>query len=227
MNDFFKNAKDFSLNLKKIDTPSGRFYICGKKMYPSITTILSLNNKTAIEKWKNNIGEAEAKRIQDRATNTGTEVHTLMYEAIMNRNYDEFMKKYPKIFKAVFPWIEKMEPFKMETPLYSDYLGVAGTPDFIGTYNDIPYIVDFKTETKEKDIIYIENYFLQLNAYSVMVYECYGLEIKSLKILMMNVSRLQQGHVHEFDFKTSSKQIVKIHKLAQEFMEQFVHKVEQ
>jgi len=45
--------------------------------YPSITTILSLQDKPGLKKWREDVGEKEAKRISQDSMRIGTAVHQM------------------------------------------------------------------------------------------------------------------------------------------------------
>jgi len=55
-----------------------RFYVTPEgNFYPSITTILSLQDKPGLKKWRETVGEKEAKRISQDSMRIGTAVHQM------------------------------------------------------------------------------------------------------------------------------------------------------
>ena len=60
----------------------------------------------------------------------------------------------------------------------------AGTTDLVGTYDNVPAIMDFKQTNKPKKLEWVEDYFLQLTAYALAHNELYGTEIKEGHIFM-------------------------------------------
>ena len=55
-----------------------RFYVTPDgSAYPSITTILSLQDKPGLKKWRESVGEKEAKRISQESMRIGTAVHQM------------------------------------------------------------------------------------------------------------------------------------------------------
>ena len=56
--------------------------------------------------------------------------------------------------------------------------------DCIAEYNGKLSVIDFKTANKERQESWIENYFLQTCAYSIMYEELYGTKIEQLVILI-------------------------------------------
>ena len=59
----------------------------------------------------------------------------------------------------------------IEVPLWSKHLGVAGRCDCIGVWDNELAIIDWKTSNKLKKEEWVEDYFLQATAYSIMYEE--------------------------------------------------------
>ena len=72
----------------------------------------------------------------------------------------------------------------LESPLYSDYLRVAGRVDCIAEFDGELAVIDFKTATREKKEEWIENYFVQETAYAVMYYERCGVKVDKIVTLI-------------------------------------------
>jgi genome maintenance exonuclease 1 len=72
----------------------------------------------------------------------------------------------------------------IESPLYSEKLGVAGRTDVIAEFGKTLSIIDFKTSRKEKKEEWIENYFEQCTAYALMYEELVGEPIDQIVILV-------------------------------------------
>jgi len=70
--------------------------------------------------------------------------------------------------------------FAQEAPLYSNHLGVAGRVDCVAEFDGKLSIIDFKTSRKPKRKNYIQNYFMQEAAYSIMWEERTGMPIVQL-----------------------------------------------
>jgi hypothetical protein len=68
--------------------------------------------------------------------------------------------------------------------LYSEILGLAGQADLIAEYNGIPSIIDFKTSNRLKPEGWIEDYFLQCTAYSLMYEDMTGIKAKQLVVMI-------------------------------------------
>lgn len=171
------------------------------KVYPSITTILSkTSNKYSINSWKKRVGENVAKHISQQAMATGTSTHKLIESYLNNENY-EINDLLPKAhFQNLKPLLHNIcNIYYTEIPLYSDALKVAGTCDCIADYNGTLSIIDFKTSRKKKEEKWIENYFIQGAAYSLMWEELTGIKIDQIVILISG----EDGSIAEFVKLTS------------------------
>ena len=72
----------------------------------------------------------------------------------------------------------------IESPLWSERLGLAGRTDVIGDFDGVPSIIDFKTSLKPKKEKWIDNYFEQGTAYSLMYKERVGKTINQVVIII-------------------------------------------
>lgn len=188
------------MNLKRIDTPKGRFYETPDgELYPSVTTILSSIPNPGLDKWRKSIGEAEANRVSLVATNKGTRLHTFCEDYLLNKNpkLDIFDKQ---SYTGLTDHLDQIEYISIEEMLYSDRLRVAGTLDCLGKYQGKMCVIDFKTTSALKHDGEFDNYWLQTAAYSMMVYERLGLVVPDLLIIMQN---LQAGETYVYRQKSS------------------------
>jgi genome maintenance exonuclease 1 len=81
--------------------------------------------------------------------------------------------------------VDKIEKvFLQECALYSDHLGLAGRVDCVGMYKGKLSIIDFKTSSRPKRIEWIESYFMQCAAYSIMWEERTGIPIENLVVMI-------------------------------------------
>ena len=165
-----------------------RFYVTPEgNFYPSITTILSSQNKPSLEKWKKDVGEKEAKRISKESMRIGTAVHQMAEFYLSNyiiklKNED---KKIVDTFNRLRFLLGNINNIVgVEIPLYSDLLRVAGTADCVAEYNGVPSIIDFKTSRKPKKEEWIDDYYMQTFAYKLMFEEMTGIEIQQIVILV-------------------------------------------
>jgi genome maintenance exonuclease 1 len=173
--------------LETITENGKRFYATPNGNYPSVTTVLSSLDKGWLESWKKRVGEEEANRISARASNRGTQFHSICEKYIMNE--EEFCTNQPPFIEDMFTSIQQYIDhidiiYGSETPVYSDVLKTAGRMDLFCGIRGERYILDFKTSSRKKKESDIKNYFLQCTAYSMMIKELTGIEVPKMIILM-------------------------------------------
>jgi genome maintenance exonuclease 1 len=171
------------------DSSEGRFYHFEKKRYPSITTVLSrTSDKKWLNEWKKNVGEDQANTIVRRAARRGSSLHLICEHYLLNyERYDLGSNPVTTyLFNQIKEYIDNniTSVYGIELPLFSNSLNVAGTCDILCTLNGVNTIVDFKTSAKPKDKEWIEDYFLQATAYSIMAEEMYGKEFNQVCIII-------------------------------------------
>tara|TARA_B100000700_G_scaffold292545_1_gene352653 strand:- start:728 stop:1111 length:384 start_codon:yes stop_codon:yes gene_type:complete len=94
----------------------------------------------------------------------------------------------------------------------------AGTADCIGIYEGKETIIDFKQSNKPKKEEYIQDYFLQLGAYSLAHNTVYNSSITQAVILLCTVDKLFQY------FKIEGDELINFEKKFLEKVEQFYNK---
>jgi len=158
--------------------------------YPSATTVLSVLSKDSIKEWRQRVGEEEANRISSTAATRGTKIHTLVEkylgnEEITSETYEE-QKVDPfnaQLFEDYKKFLNRINNIHaQELALYSDHLRMAGRVDCIAEFEGKLAIIDFKTSRKLKRKDWIESYFLQATAYSIMYEERTGIPVPNLVI---------------------------------------------
>ena len=179
------------------ETPEG-------KLYPSITTVLSVRNKKGLHEWRDRVGHDVANYIARTAAQRGTAVHKMCEDFLNNQHLawpDEFEKHKSKNFLAWCLFTQMRETLSninnikcLESSLYSDTLKVAGQVDCIAEYKGNLSVIDFKTSSKERDDAWNENYYIQTCAYAEMFKERTGQTVDKLVILVVT----QDGTVQEF-----------------------------
>ena len=181
--------------LERVDTEIGRHYRDSNNiLVPSVTTVLSgtSDNKDGIEKWKKRIGDNEADRIMKQSTEIGTAVHEAIEKFLGNKVWDHFQDTSDQIMarkmtsKFVDLGLNKIsQVWGLEVGLILDNL-YAGTADCVGTYDDVPSLIDFKTARRIKKREWIEDYFLQGCAYANAHNVMFDTDIKQIVILMVD-----------------------------------------
>jgi genome maintenance exonuclease 1 len=179
----------------------GRVYIRNEKFYPSITTILGgtmpQEKAKALKSWQNSLGKEKAAKVTKDAADNGTVIHTLTERFLKKeelvRPGDNFTTDNMAGFNALKLKLKKIdEVWGLEVPLYSDLIEVAGRCDCVGVYRGKPSIIDFKTSMRLKNDKAIEDYKLQITAYSIMHNELFGTEITDGVILMTSAGGFPQ-----------------------------------
>ncbi|MBK5190958.1 MAG: hypothetical protein JJE19_05645 [Methanosarcinales archaeon] len=169
-----------------IETDEGHFYRTPCGILPSVTTILQLIPKPALEIWKQR--EPAWRQISEQALKVGSLVHeaidaylkgdNLRLGEVLSTRCDEIEKP----FSAFLRWKENsgFKPLSNELGIWSKR-GYAGTADMIGHINSKLYLVDLKTAKR----IY-PDYLLQVSAYRHAYEERTGERIEGLGILRLD-----------------------------------------
>ena len=190
-----------------------RFYVTpDDNAYPSITSILSLQDKPELKKWREDVGEKEAKRISQESMRIGTAVHQMCEFYLSNyiiKLKDEDRKIVDTFNRLRFLLGNINNIVGNEIALYSDLLRVAGTADCIAEYNGVPSVIDFKTSRKPKKEEWIDDYYMQTFAYKLMFEEMTGIAIKQVVILVACIDQFDV-QVFKKPAKDSDKYLTKL-----------------
>jgi len=158
-------------------TPSGR-------AYPSVTTVTGLHTAKGIAEWRHRVGAEEANRVSARASGRGTRIHSNCESYLLGESFEPNMFD-AEMFNSIKFWLDDIDNIHcLETPLWSDFLQVAGTVDCIADFQGKLSVIDFKTSSKPKDRDDIHQYFMQTAAYAVAFEERTGIPIGRLVIIM-------------------------------------------
>ena len=198
-----KSSRSFENGLRK--------YLFGDEKLPSVTSILeatkSEEDKAAIKNWVQRVGSAEANRIKNEASNRGTSMHSYIEDFLrgrINESFFESNEKYKNMAKEIIDKGIKgklEEIYGIETILHYPKK-YAGTADLVGIYQGQEAIIDFKQANKPKKVDYIQDYFLQLGAYTLAHNVVYKTNITSGVILLCTVDNLFQ------DFKIEGPELI-------------------
>lgn len=192
----FKKTKSFNLNLLEFDEldsvteETGRQYLTPDgRWLNSVTTILSrVTDKSGLIEWQNRVGAEEAEKVKVQAGHRGTAVHLIAEKYLLGEpNYPKgTMPVHIDTFKQIQPVIDKHidNIVALEAPLYSYELMCAGRTDCIAEWDGVLSIIDFKTSRKVKKEEWIQNYFLQATAYSIMMEEVKGIHVPQFAIII-------------------------------------------
>ena len=178
-----------------------RKYVVGFEKLPSVTSILRVTksdeDKAALENWKNRVGYKEANRIKSEASNRGTSMHSYIEDFLrgrVNESFFESNEQYKNMAKIIIESGIKgklEEIYGMEATLHYPEK-YAGTADIIGIYEGKQFLGDFKQSNKIKKSEYIQDYFLQLGAYSLAHNVIYQTNITLGIILLCTIDNFYQ-----------------------------------
>ena len=203
-----------------------RHYSLDGSNLPSVTTILSATkseeDKAAILAWKQRVGTVEAERIKKEASARGSSMHSYIEQFLYGKLNQELLEDNNTSKKMAEEIIDNglknklLEIWGSEATIY--YPGkYAGTADCIGVYEGKESILDFKQSNKPKKEEYIEDYFLQIGAYSLAHNTVYNSNITQGVILLCTVDRLFQ------DFKIEGNELINFQNKFLERVEKFYH----
>ena len=176
-------------------TPAG-------EKYPSVTTVLSEYKKDGIKQWRKRVGEKEANKISTQASRRGTKVHKLCEDYLNNEEnlFEGYTPDNVVMFKSIQEILNEIEiVYGQERTLFSNHLRTAGRVDCVGKFRGRNHIIDFKTSNKPKKWEWIDNYFMQGSAYSVMWEEMTGVPIPNIAIIIAVADDVPQVFVENRD----------------------------
>ena len=198
-------------------------YAVNQQKLPSVTSILQATQsevkKASLANWKARVGAAEANRIKNDASSRGTSMHSHLEKYLLGQLNLELLEEENKSKKMADEIIDQgiknklSEIWGTEATLY--YPGkYAGTCDACGVYEGQETIIDFKQSNKPKKEEWIEDYYLQLGAYSLAHNVVYNSNITQGIVLLCTVDNLFQ------DFRIQGVKL-------EEYQNKFLEKVEQ
>ena len=206
----WNNKFSYPKSSRSLENGFRQYLFDGEKL-PSVTSILqatkSEEDKASLENWKQRVGHKEANKIKTEASSRGTSMHSYIEDFLrgrINESFFESNEQYKNMAKEIIDKGIKgklEEIYGMETTLH--YPGkYAGTADLVCIYQGQETIIDFKQANKPKKIDYIQDYFLQLGAYTLAHNVVYKTNITSGVILLCTVDNLFQ------DFKIEGSELL-------------------
>ena len=190
------------IELNTVTENGKRCYVTptGEK-YPSVTTVLSNYKKDGIIKWRKRVCEKEANKISTKASRSGTKVHKLCEDYLNNESaFQGYTPDNVDMFKTIQPTLNEIEVvYAQERTLFSHHLKTAGRVDCVGKFRGKTHIIDFKTSNKPKKWEWIDNYFMQGSAYSVMWEEMTGVPVPYIAIIIAVADDTPQVFVENRD----------------------------
>ena len=202
MTDFLHENILGDIELDTINKNGKRLYVTPDgESYPSVTTVLSDYKKQGIIDWRKRVGEKEANKISTKASRRGTKVHKLCEDYLNNEStFKDYTPDNVEMFKSIQPTLNEIEVvYAQERTLFSHHLKTAGRVDCVGKFRGKTHIIDFKTSNKPKKWEWIDNYFMQGSAYSVMWEEMTGVPVPYIAIIIAVADDVPQVFVENRD----------------------------
>ena len=157
----------------------------GNTKLVSITSVISHYKKDFFDNWRKKVGIEKANKITKRATSRGTDTHSLIESYLLNEILPSVQPISEYLFKIAKPTINRIDNIHcLESSLYSEVLGVAGSVDTIAEFDGELAVIDYKTSKEPKPVDWMEGYFVQTMFYGMAYYEMTGTQIKKLVIIM-------------------------------------------
>ena len=155
--------------------------------YISITSLLSNLSKASIQKWRERVGEDEARKITTQASRRGTSVHNICEAYIKNEygHLDGSMPNEVDLFSSIQPLLNRIDNIHVvEGSMWSDHLKLAGRTDLIGEFDNRLSVIDYKTSSKKKTWEMCNQYFMQGTFYAIAYEERTGIPVDTIVIIM-------------------------------------------
>jgi genome maintenance exonuclease 1 len=180
-----KQINDPETRKRVYQTPEG-------ETLPSVTTILSsTKDMTHINEWKKRVGHKKAQDIVTEAAGVGTGLHANLERFLTGAkrqpgNHPVHVKANAMADVIIQHALADVdEVWAIEQSLYFPGL-YSGTTDLVCVYKGQPCIADFKQTNKPKKPEWVEDYYLQLMAYTLAHNEVYGTDIREGHIFMVS-----------------------------------------
>lgn len=173
----------------------GRFYKSptADLWYPSVTTVTGWSKRSFFAEWRKDPNNAKK---LDLAGKRGTAMHEMVESYLQGEDVQGDDPETKLLFLNLQPYLDKITNIRaQEKSLCSDTLRMAGRFDCIADYDGVYSVIDFKSSDKPKKEDWIQNYFEQAAAYSLMWYEETRQRVDKMIILIS----CQDGTVQVFD----------------------------
>ena len=178
---------------RKNENGSRVYYDQNDNRYESVTHVVG--HEDDLTRWRESVGYDVADYISRRATTLGSKLHEMVERHLLNKTQTERHLFANAHFNNIRPLVNKIDNIHgVELRLCSKNLGLAGTADCIADFNGKLSIIDFKTSSKKKKEEWIQKYFWQATAYSLMFEELTNKKAKQIVILMT----AEDGTLEEF-----------------------------
>ena len=196
------NKFAYPKSMRSIYNGSRHYEVGGEKL-PSATTVLSMTksqkDKDALNRWKQDVGFANATAIAKSSSDRGTSMHSHVEAILLGRMNGELIEEVnlPKkmaetiVTNGINDHVDEI--YGCEVVLHYPNL-YAGTADAISNFDSKMAVLDFKQSNKPKQREWssVNEYFLQLCLYAMAHDKVYGTNIKTGVILRCTPNLLFQ-----------------------------------
>ena len=175
----------------------------GKWKLPSVTTILSATQsaekRESLANWRKREGEENAARIVATSGARGTAMHKILEKYVIEEGYLDQTEVGKEAHNMAIQVIQQglcnvSEYYGSEATLY--YPGLyAGQTDLIGLHKSDLAVIDFKQTNKPKKREWIEDYCVQLAAYTMAHNYVYKTGIQKGVIMMCSKDNFYQEFI--------------------------------
>jgi len=150
-----------------------RVYECQGKVYPSVTSVLSVGDSPDwYEAWVDRVGAQKAEAITRIAGDRGTMIHAACQDFVCTGNIDLVKPMMMPDDLYRFGLIKK-ELSKLDLVRAVEYkqickqYAVAGTADLIAYYNGLLTVFDYKSSNKPKQEESFQSFWMQTALYAL------------------------------------------------------------
>jgi len=165
-----------------------RYYNVNGKLYPSVTTALSIIRKPQLERWRGELGNEMADFLLCEAGDLGSAVHKICEQ--INRG-EEWSTTDPEVFEMCAAY-EKWFKENIKKVVYVEHVAVNTLYGYAGRFDlcavirgdRLPSLLDIKTGGLYPDA------FLQLAAYQK------ALPIKTKRRLVVHIDKNNPGNLY-------------------------------
>ena len=196
----WNNRFNYPRTVRSLEDGIRKYDINNEKL-PSVTSVLSATKSqeelASLELWRQRVGAVNANKIKKEASTRGSALHAYVEDWLRGRINDSFFESAEQ-YKSMANQIIKngikgrlTEIWGVECNLYYPQK-FGGQADIIGIYDNVETIIDLKQANKPKKESFIQDYFLQVAAYSLAHNFVYKTNISQGVILMCTVDNFYQ-----------------------------------
>ncbi len=208
---------------------SERIYHTPDGDFPSVTTILrATDDDSWLAQWRARVGAEEAERIRRETAAWGTLVHSYLERSWNGEDVsDEISRSSHEIRTMTLGLLGIMSEnvsssYMQELIVWNKDMGYAGRLDFVGEWNGVPAVIEFKTSKRKKYGRAAENCSLQASAYALAHNSLFKTDIETIVTLVAIVDgqvQVIEEYAENF-FEMLAERVDKYHQLLRESVQE-------